>query len=202
MSLADRRKWDQRYRDGAYATRPHPSAFLASCAAMLPRRGQALDLACGTGRNAIFLARRGLTVDAVDISPVALELGRARAGTLPIRWLQRDLDDGLRPDRDYHLIVNIRYVKPSCIASLVPSLSAGGLLVVEQHLLSDEPGLVGPKSPNFRVAPGELQRLARGLTIERLEEGLFDEPDGVAALARLVARNTSGDKLTGQGVAA
>lgn len=192
MSADDRRKWDARYRQGAYETRHHPSAFLAQCAERLPRRGRALDLACGAGRNAIFLARRGLVVDAVDISAVALARAKRCAGDLAANWLEADLDDGFAPACGYDVIVNIRYVQLELVRALVPSLRPGGVLVVEQHLLSDE-AVVGPKNPAFRVAPGALPRVAAGLDVEQQEEGVFLEPDGtVAALARLVARQPSG----------
>ncbi len=203
MSQADRDKWDARYRQGAYESRHHPSALLEQCADLLPaggslaktgslpRIGKALDLACGRGRNAVFLARRGFLVDAVDISPVALAQGRAAAADLPIRWVEWDLDDGFDASTDYDLIVNIRYLNPALVASLVPALRPGGLLVVEQHLRTRRE-VVGPKNPAFRVGKGELAQLACGLAMERLEEGLFEDPDGaIASLARLVARKAN-----------
>ena len=188
MSAEDRRKWDARYREGAYETRSHPSAFLEQSAERLPRRGRALDLACGAGRNAIFLARRGLEVDAVDISSVALKRARRNAGNLTINWLEADLEDGFAPTCGYDVIVNIRYVQLELVRTLVPALRPGGVLVVEQHLLSDEV-VTGPKNPAFRVAPGTLSRIATDLDVERQEEGVFVEPDGTtAALARLLAQ--------------
>lgn len=192
MSEADRAKWDQRYRQGAYSSRPHPSAFLASCAEWLPSSGRALDIACGTGRNAAFLARHGLSVDAVDISKVALERARSGAGDLPIRWLQQDLDQGFPSERSYDAIVDIRYVNMPLLGSLLPKLAPGGVLIVEQHLAYDGPqDVVGPSNPAFRVAVGQLRELAQTLCILRLEEGVFTDPDGrAAALARLAARKS------------
>lgn len=192
MSEADRVRWDDRYAEGAYESRPHPSPFLEQNEDLLPARGRALDLACGAGRNAIYLANRGLGVDAVDISRVALERGRAAAGDLPIRWIECDLDDGFEATAPYDLIVNIRYVNLALVTMLIESLKPGGVLVVEQHLAT-EADVIGPKNPAYRIAQGELARLARGMTIERVDEGLFDDPDGrPAALARLVARKVSG----------
>lgn len=202
MSEADRRKWDDRYRAGAYAERTWPSAFLVDCAPLLPNAGRALDLACGAGRNALFLARRGLQVDAVDISAEALARGRAAAPDLPIRWCLQDLDDGLPPD-PYDVIVNVRYVNPALLGSLLPNLREGGVLLVEQHLATDLPDVVGPSNPAFRAAPGELSQLvasAEGMRVERSEEGVFVDPDGGrAALARLAARKTSACATAGEG---
>ncbi len=188
MSRGDRERWDARYADGAYQSRRHPSHFLEQTADRLPHEGRALDLACGAGRNAIYLARRGLRVDAVDISRTALERGRAVAGNLPIRWIECDLDDGFGAPADYDLIVNIRYVNLGLVSTLIESMRPSGVLVVEQHLAT-EADVIGPKNPAYRVGTGELARVARGMVVEHIEEGLFDDPDGRrAALARLLAR--------------
>ena len=191
MSAADRRKWDARYREGAYEARRHPSAFLAAWADRLPQRGRALDLACGAGRNAIFLAQRGLAVDAVDISPVALARARRDACRLDIRWIEADLEADFTPPHDYDVIVNIRYVQLDLVVALTSALRPGATLLVEQHLRQTDPTappVVGPQNSAFRVPPGALAKLARDLEVAHHEEGLFTEPDGVvAALARLVA---------------
>lgn len=155
---------------------------------MLPRQGRALDVACGAGRNALYLARIGLTVDAVDISSVALAKGRSQAADLPINWLKQDLDDGFVCPSNYDLVVNIRYVNLPLLDRLVAALKPGGVLLVEQHLLT-ESKVIGPENPAFRVRPGEIERVARTLDVTHIKEGLFADPDGrTAALARLVAR--------------
>ncbi|MDE0661619.1 MAG: class I SAM-dependent methyltransferase [Gammaproteobacteria bacterium] len=188
MSTADRQRWNARYADGAYESRRHPSPYLEQNAHLFPETGRALDLACGAGRNAIYLANRGFAVDAVDISRVALERGRADAGELPIRWIECDLDDGFEASVDYDLIVNIRYVNLPLVSTLLASLSPGGVLIIEQHLATAA-DVVGPKNPAYRVDRGDLGRVANGMIIERIDERLIDDPDGRrAGLARLVAR--------------
>ena len=194
MSRADRDRWDRRYQEGAYRSREHPSAFLERCAGYLPTSGRALDLACGAGRNALYLAAKGLAVDAIDISTVALERAqataraRADARDLSIRWIEHDLDLGFDPATDYDVIVNIRYVNLPLLAALLTCLCPGGLLLVEQHL-HGYPDVVGPANPAFRVASGDLAELAQALDVEALHEGVVEDPDGrTAALARLVAR--------------
>lgn len=196
VSAEDRAKWDARYAEGAYDERPHPSAFLRDCleGGALPAPGRALDLACGAGRNAIYLAQNGWTVDAVDISPVALERARQRSGEgaqLAIHYLEQDLDAGFAGTGQYDLIVNIRYVNLSLLHTLMGRLRPGGALLVEQHLTLAEgsgPTVVGPRNPAFRVAPDSMRQLAHGLLVRRSDEGLVREPDGTtAALARLLA---------------
>src|SRR5262245_50965550 len=94
MSAAERDRWDARYRDGAYESRTHATALLAAWLPRLPR-GAALDVACGAGRNALYLAAQGFAVTALDISAVALERGRREAGArgLTVEWRCADLDD-------------------------------------------------------------------------------------------------------------
>ena len=188
MSVADRDRWNARYADGAYESRRHPSPFLEQIASLMPADGRALDLACGAGRNAMYLAHRGFTVDAVDISRIALQRAQADAAGLPIRWIECDLDDGFEPDANYDLIVNIRYVNLALVSTLLDSLRPGGVLAIEQHLATAA-DVIGPKNPAYRVDSGDLGRVAAGMIIEHIEETVMDDPDGRrAALARLVAR--------------
>lgn len=195
MSETDRAKWDERYRAGEYAARTHPTALLARWEPELPR-GAALDVACGAGRNSLFLAATGRRVDAVDISAVGLERGRraAAARGLEIRWIQCDLDehpDAVLPAGPYAVIVLVRYVDRALLAHLFARLEPGGVLLAEQHLESSE-DVVGPSSAAFRLRRNELLRdaLAAGrdeCSVSYYREGIVTEPDGRrAALAQLV----------------
>ena len=189
MSEADRERWNGRYAAGEYAGRSWPSEFLKESIARLPR-GRALDLACGLGRNARFLAENGWQVDAVDVSDVALGKAQALAPDAGIRWIACDLEQSFTPPADYDLVVNIRYVNLPLLESVRSALCPGGAMLVEQHLalpdLADD--VVGPRNPRFRVEPGALRKAAEGLRVEVEEEGLFQDPDGeTAALARLLA---------------
>lgn len=189
MSGADRDKWDERYRDGAYAQRTQPSAFLTSWMERIPL-GYALDVACGAGRNALYLAAQGFEVDAVDISGEALERARdtAQGLGLSVNWLQHDLDNPLTLDRSYQLILIFRYVNLSLVRRLTANLAPGGYLVCEQHLVT-EADVIGPTHPSYRVKSGDLLGVVQPLQIHHFEEALVPDPDGrTAALARLVAQ--------------
>jgi SAM-dependent methyltransferase len=199
VSQADGDKWDARYREGAYATRKHPSALLAEWLPKLAFRHahpRAIDVGCGTGRNAIYLARQGWQVDAVDISEVALDLltETAAAENLPITCIQMDLERAVgRPTELftanwYDLVLMVRYTNLPLIDTLKGALKAGGYLIVEEHLLT-EADVIGPRDPKFCVAPDVLREAAAGLDIIAYREGIVTGPDGrSAALARLVAR--------------
>jgi tellurite methyltransferase len=191
VSQAERDKWDERYREGAYEDRTHPTALLASWIDRLPR-GRALDVACGAGRNALFLASKGYAVDAVDISAVALERGRADAERLgfSIRWLCADLDgdlDDALPPGPYDLIVWVRYVNPALLPRLARRLAPGGHVLCEQHLVTTTE-VAGPRTAAFRLRAGELRNQAADLGIVDYREGLVVDPDGrTVALAQLIA---------------
>jgi tellurite methyltransferase len=194
VSAAERDKWDARYRDGAYRDRTHPTALLAEWLPRLPR-GRALDVACGAGRNALFLAQHGYAVTALDISRMGLERGRRSAAEheLDIDWLCVDLDDDLErvlPGGSFDLIVWVRYIHHTLLPHLVARLAVGGALLCEQHLSTDAP-VAGP-SAQFRLTPGELERSAGHLRVLHSYEGPIVDPDGrPVALAQLIAENTA-----------
>jgi SAM-dependent methyltransferase len=189
MSDDDRNRWNARYAAGAFAARTWPSALLAEWSDRL-RPGRALDLACGAGRNALFLARHGWQVDAIDISAVALERAAetARAEGLAVTWIEADLER-TRPTGRYDLVVLFRYLDPDLIEALPGLLAPGGWLIVEQHVESDG-HQNGPDNPAFRLAAGALGRsLAGRLEVIAASEGEVIDPDGrPMALARLVGR--------------
>ncbi len=200
MSGSDRDKWEERYRQGAYVDRTHASELLvahvpeilatqrAVAGDGVPLR--ALDLACGAGRNALYLAGLGYQVDALDISAEALARGErdGRARGLQISWIEHDLDHGL-PRRlpDYDLVVVVRYLDLSLVTAAADRLTPGGCLICEAHLASEQP-VIGPRDPNFRARPGELRAAVANLELAEYWEGLTQDPDGRAvALVRLVA---------------
>jgi SAM-dependent methyltransferase len=157
-------------------------------------RGRALDVACGAGRNALHLATHGFSVTALDISTVALARGRRAAAErgLDVEWLCADLDeelDGALPHGGFDVIVWVRYVNRTLLPHLVARLNVGGLLLCEQHLITDDAEVAGPTSARFRLAPGELERAAQSLSVLHSYDGPVVDPDGRrVALAQLVAR--------------
>jgi SAM-dependent methyltransferase len=173
VSTADRERWDARFA-GLGPGEPGPPDALVGREELVPTTGRALDLACGRGTVAVWLARRGLVVDAVDVSPVALAAGAALAGDLPVHWVAADLDDGLPVTGPYDVVVCQRFRDPALYPALAGALVPGGLLVVE--VLS----AVGDTGGSFRAAPGELRAAFGHLAVLAHDES--------AGHARLVAR--------------
>ncbi len=172
-----------------------PSPFIAAWASRWPgdqgwtAPGPALDLACGAGRHALLLARLGYEVEAVDISSRALELGRGEAARrgLEIRWREADLDALALPAAAWQLVVVSQFLDRRLMPELVECLRPGGLLLYEQHLLSQVP-VRGPAERRFRARPNELLRLCAPLRVLEYRECLERDPADPEALPRAVAR--------------
>lgn len=192
MSDTDRDKWQARYREGAYVARTHPSAYLVHALSVMERiTDRALDLACGAGRNVLYMASQGYQVDAVDIAAEALSRGRQSAtdgliGT--VNWIEHDLDQGLPSAlEEYSLIIMFRYLDLCLMQAAMTHLVPGGYMLVEVHLQTDQ-DVSGPSGNQFRAATGELIAAAEGLDIVDYSEGIITDPDGSkVALARLLA---------------
>jgi SAM-dependent methyltransferase len=150
VTEADRERWDARHA-AAEDVVPLPPDAVRGREDWVPTEGRALDVACGRGAVALWLAGRGLVVDAVDVSAVGLAAGAQRAADLPVRWIRHDLDAGLPASGPYDVVVVQRFRSPALYPALLSSLAPGGLLVVTVLSEVDE----GPGS--FRAAPGELQ---------------------------------------------
>lgn len=197
MSEADRQRWNQRYREGAYAAREHPSTWLLECLEWIGAGDSAmtvLDLACGAGRNALYLAANGHRVYAVDIAGEALDRGRGKADRdgLSVHWHKADLDEGI-PDNvpRANLVLVMRYLDLALIRGIRDHLQPGGYLVAEVHVNQGEVDVAGPRNPAFRAASDALRDAAitAGLTVLDYSEGRITDPDDrTVCVARLLAR--------------
>lgn len=154
---------------------PCPPDLVADRLELIPVRGRALDVACGRGTVAVWLARRGLDVDAVDAAPAGLALGRelaAREG-VDVTWHQADLDHGLPLGGPYDLVVCQRFRDTALHPLLAAALAPGGLLVITVlSEVDDAPG-------RFRAPAGELAALVERADLEVL---LHREGGGEAGL--------------------
>ena len=186
MPHADRQKWDLKYADPR-ATPVEPSAVLMGLAKYLPTSGQALDIAGGDGRNAIWLARRGLDVTIADVSPVGLALASQRAteAGLSVKSMEIDLEQERLENGRFDLIVSVCYLWRPLFAEFPKLLKSGGTLVVVQPTKRN---LERNEKPPAAYLPeeGELRRLVSGLEIVHYEEGWLADGRHDAVL---VARN-------------
>jgi len=181
--ITDREKWDARYsRTGPGSSTPDP--LLVEHADLLTG-GRALDLACGTGAESLFVAARGYVVDAVDISTVALSVLSARARELgaEVRCIAADLDSFVIPTETYDLVMVFYFFSPRLMANIARALKSGGFLFYSTF--NRRHTSVNPEfNPEYLVPPGGLAKFFPAL------DTLLDEPVGGedGNVARLIAR--------------
>lgn len=161
--------------------------------------GRALDVATGTGRNAVFLAESGYEVDAVDRSVEGLEITRERAGERGVGGrlhpIQADLTTFAFPEDRYELVTISFYRAVDRFPDVKEALVDGGYLFVEHHLRSTEPAQWGPSDDRYRFAANELLHACLDLTVLRYEEVTEARSGGDRrAVARILARNSSGTR--------
>ncbi len=130
----DRPRWDERHRRAPVAVPAAPDGLAAS-GVVLPQRGTALDVACGVGAVAVWMASTGLTVVALDISVVAVEATRALAVRYAVpdrvEASVHDLTAGLPEGTGrFDLVVCQRYRQPDLWPALVDHTVVGGIVVV------------------------------------------------------------------------
>ncbi len=188
MSQQDRSKWNQRYAEDSYR-KANPVCLLENWITKIPV-GKALDVACGTGRNAIFMAQAGFDVDAIDISREGLNEAKKNAESqgIDIYWVEHDFDQAYEFETDYSLIVVLWYVNLPLISRLCDNLAPGGYLLCEEHLITEQQ-VTGPGNSSFRVEPGQLREAVSALDILMYKESIETNDEGEQiASAGVVAR--------------
>lgn len=181
MTDADRERWNQRYREDSRRGEHRPFPLLKTYAQPGAGASLALDLACGPGHNALWLAQRGYRVVAVDISRVALHSGVQRAQQLgvlgSVLFVEADLDDFAIPAGRFDLVCVFRFLERRLFPALERALKPDGLLLyatlnwrwAEQH----------PEvSRRYLLEPGEL-----GSAFGTLETVHHTEPDWMSFYA-------------------
>lgn len=184
-------KWDARYAD---AVETPPARVLAENVHLLPRRGTALDLACGLGANALLLAARGLEVFAWDSSSVAIDQLRALAQVRSLT-LQAEVRDVVQrppePGR-FDVIVVSHFLDRDLTPHLIAALRADGLVFYQTFTRSRvDDG--GPRNPDYLLVDGELLAMFSPLRLMVYrEEGIVGNIDqGFRGQALLVARKAA-----------
>ncbi|MFC5279288.1 class I SAM-dependent methyltransferase [Halorubrum rubrum] len=190
--------WDERFATGEYPREPEPSPVLCSYEPSIPD-GRALDLATGTGRNALFLAAAGYDVDALDASSEGLRIVRERAAERGLEeridTIHADATEYDVPAGRYDLVTVSFYHTLDRFVDLCESLVEGGYLFVEGHLRSAEASPSGPSTDRYRFGANELLRAGLGLTVLHYDEATEERPgDRRRATARLLARRSHGPR--------
>lgn len=187
--------WDERFRKGEYPTDPTPSPVLERYVDTFPT-GRALDVATGTGRNALFLAERGYRVDGIDQSREGLRIAedsaRDRSVADRTTWIQADVREHAFPTNAYEVVTISFFHSLDRLTDIKEALVPGGVLFYQGHLRSSDPVDVGPSTDRYRFAANELLHACLDLTVLYYEEARQQRDGRQAANATLIARNTTG----------
>jgi tellurite methyltransferase len=187
VSASDLDRWNEKYAAKGVPTQLAPDAWLVKQIADFPA-GRGLELACGVGHNAIWLAQQGWQVDAVDVSPVGLLLAQelAKENHASVNWIAADLDQ-FSPEIDtYDLVLVFRFLDRTRLPGIIQqALKPGGRLLYETfttaHLARPDSHM---KNPAFALAAGELPSLFPACETCEFEECSLLDRD----VARFVAR--------------
>lgn len=148
----DRIRWNEKYRQKeslSYEASEIVRQFYSVAA-----KGRALDIAAGAGKNALFLADQGFSVDAVDISDFALKM---LAGKHPeIYPICADLDTFDIPRNRYSLILNIRFLNRRLFPYIREGLVPGGILIFETYLEGRSQEYCQASSRDYLLRENEL----------------------------------------------
>lgn len=182
-------KWAERQSIQELNEQPHP--LVVEFAGRL-NPGRALDVACGVGRHALYLARRGWQVTAVDSSKVAIETltNRAREFGLQIDARLADLETGefvIEPG-SYDLIVNCCYLQRELFPAIKAGVRVGGAAIAVIAMVDDDPELK-EMNPAFLLQSGELR--AQFDDWELLHYVEIKPAAGKRAMTEIVARRKS-----------
>ena len=154
-----------------------PAAWLVAHRGLLPLSGMALDVACGRGRHALWLAQHGFETTAIDREPevVAALDARARAEGLPLTAMAMDLEAGAAAlgEAAYDVVVVVHYLHRPLFPALLAALRPGGVLVYETFTRA-QAARGRPTNPAFLLESGELGRLVAGLEILDAREGDYE----------------------------
>ena len=160
-----------------------PAEFLVKNIGLLPG-GRALDVAMGTGRNAIYLAKMGFEMEGVDMSPEAVDnaLESAREAGVTIRAQVADLEGEYHIEKGaYDVIICFNYLQRSLIYQIKDGLKKGGVVVYETFIV-DQARFGKPTNPDYLLKHNELLDMFRDFRCLRYSEGIMDGRKAVASI--------------------
>ncbi len=161
--IADRERWNKRHveKPMRHTVEPLIEKYIGEAEV-----GEALDIACGIGRNTHFLAEKGFLVDAVDISDYALSQVKDMS---TIKKFEVDLDTYNLEINKYDLIVNINYLSRRLLPQIKEALRDGGVIIFETFIIAHGE-FTQPVNPEFLLRKNELLHAFIGLDIIYYEE--------------------------------
>ncbi len=189
VGTMDAVKWDERYSSGRVWSL-EPNTFFAEALSNIDPvsfgvvPGRAVDLACGEGRNAVWLAAKGWDVTGVDFSAAGIQTGRSGAAAegVGVEWVVADLIDWELGEGCWELVAHVYLHWPTAIREpflrrCAAGLAPGGYFVIVGHDRDNiEHGHGGPQDPDVLTTPGELSELLESCGLEVVEAKIVHRP--------------------------
>ena len=187
MSQQERSVWDERFRTGEHAD-AQPDPFLKQLDEyrdLFPAKGHALDVACGAGRNAVWLAQKGWDVTACDFSLEGLRKTKALAEKRGVRLnlFCQDLETASVIPGRFDLIVCFFYLQRELFPLLKEALKPKGLIVYKTYTIDQQPFGGRPRHPMHLLQPQELLEQFRDFRVLFYQEVMKDR-----GIAQIIAR--------------
>src|SRR5215472_952793 len=188
----DKTRWNKKYSAGSHAN-SEPDEFLVSAfqeflSAQTP--GQALDVAGGAGRHALWLAERGWRVKLIDVAEAALRMAEQRALEINARGVTTEVRDvSASPDlgrEQFDLVVVFYFLDRELFPALIRALKPGGFLIYRTYTVEQRRFVGGPSNPRYLLEADELPKAFKSLQTLYYRETVTDK-----ATAELVARKAS-----------
>ena len=170
-----------------------PMSWIKRWAALIPPHGRVLDLACGAGRHAVFLARLGYRVEAVDADLAPSAELRDTEGVV---WRQHDLEAEPWPfePESYQAVVVTNYLHRPLLPHMIDVLAPGGVLLYATFSMGQQ-RFGRPRNPAHLLMPGELLEAVRGqMRVVAYED--VEETDPAICVQRLCAIKNPGISAT------
>ena len=166
MGISDKHKWDAIYRSKGPTENYSPAYILDKFQHLLPTQGKALDLASGSGANALFLSQHGLQTHAWDISSTAIEqlLGSANKFKLNITTEIRDVVRHPPEEKSFDVIVVSHFLDRQIMPQIINALRNDGMLFYQTFTIARVQDS-GPSSNKYRLSKNELLSLCKGLQL-------------------------------------
>ncbi|RXJ90650.1 tellurium resistance protein TehB [Arcobacter sp. CECT 8983] len=170
MAIKDKEKWNKKYKNTPELLDDRPQSYKLADVIKHTKGLDALDVACGSGRNSIFLANNDFKVTAIDISEVALDtLNKKNNPNVKTKLV--DLDTHSFDENKYDLIIMTNFLDRNIIPKLTKALKKDGVLFIETYMFHEE-NEKPPSNPDFLLKEGELKTFFDKKEVEILE---YDE---------------------------
>ena len=155
MANKDKIKWNKKYQEIPKLLEDRLQSEKLTNIIKYTKDKKALDVACGSGRNSLFLAKQGFIVDSLDISEVALKALDSK-NHQNITTKQVDLEEYCFDENSYDLIIMTNFLDRTIIPKLKTALKKDGILFIETYMFHDE-NEKPPSNPDFLLKEAELK---------------------------------------------